>query len=387
MLDEGAGKYDALELSAELERLGATIGAGSSLDTTTVQLSALSENLKPSIEVLGDVVRRPSFDQEEIERQRPLILNGIRQEKSQPVAIALRELPRLMYGEDHAYGIPLTGSGTPEDVEAITRDDLVRFHETWMRPDNLTVYVVGDTTLDEIKPLLEREFGNWRADGEKPEKNIAEVGYAEPKVVIVNRPGSPQSQILAGHIAPPTGVDNNIEISAMNEVFGGNFNARVNSNLREDKGWSYGSYTTLFGATGQRPFIVLAPVQTDKTGPALAELKKEFAGFLGDNPATEEELERVVLDNVRSLPGVYETSDAVLSSFLSSGRYGRDYNYPETLPAQYRELTTDDVMAAARDVLKPEQLIWMIIGDAEAIRDEVEAAGIGPVEVVEMSDL
>ncbi|MEE4210667.1 MAG: pitrilysin family protein, partial [Parvularcula sp.] len=387
MLDEGAGRYDALELAGELEKLGATLSAGSSVDTTTVELSALSENLKASLGLMGDVVRRPAFDAEEIERQRALVLNGIRQEQSQPFSIALRELPQMMYGEDHAYGIPLTGSGTIEDVTEITRDDLVSFHETWMRPDNATLYVVGDTTLNEVKPLLEAEFGNWRASGEKPEKNIAEIDYVDPKVVIVNRPGSPQSLILGGHIAPPQGAENNIAISAMNEIFGGNFNARVNSNLREEKGWSYGSYTFLSGAKGQRPFIVYAPVQTDQTGPSIAELKKEFAGFLGDNPATEQELQNVVLDNVRSLPGQFETSDAVLSSLLSSGTYGRDYNYPETLPAKYRNLSVADIRAAAEEVLQPGQLVWLIVGDAAKIRDEVEAANLGPVEVIELSDL
>ncbi|WP_370468214.1 M16 family metallopeptidase [Parvularcula maris] len=387
MLDEGAGKYDALELAAELERLGTTLSAGSSLDTTTVQMSALKENLRPSLDLLADVVQRPTFPEEEIERQRTQILTGISQEKVNPTAIAIRMLPQMMYGEDHAYGVPLTGSGTEEAVSSITKADLENFRSTWMRPDNGTLYVVGDTTMEEIQPVLERTFGKWRASGEKPTKNVAEVGYAEPKVVIVNRPGSPQSAILAGHIAPPTGADNNIEISAMNEIIGGGFNSRINSNLREDKGWSYGSFSTLVGAEGQRPFIIIAPVQTDQTGASIAEIQRELSAFLGETPATREELERVVLDNVRSLPGQYETSGSVLGSLLSSGRYGREYNYPETLPASYRNLSTADITAAAKEVLKPEQLIWLIVGDAEKIRDEVEAAGIGDVEVIDASDL
>ncbi|MFC3303319.1 M16 family metallopeptidase [Parvularcula lutaonensis] len=387
MLDEGAGKYDALELAAELEKLGATLGAGSNLDATTVQMSALKENLRPSLDILGDVILRPKFDEEEIERQRTQILTGIAQEKSNPTSIAIRMLPSLMYGPDHAYGMPLTGSGTEDDVQSISRDDLVSFKNRWMRPDNATIYVVGDTTMDEIRPLLERTFGDWKASGPKPEKNIAEVGYAEPQVVLVDRPGSPQSFILAGHIAPPTGVENNIEITAMNEVLGGSFNARINSNLREEKGWSYGAYSTLVGAEGQRPFIIIAPVQTDKTAESIAEILSELNGFMGENPPTEEELNRVILDNVRSLPGQYETSRAVLGSLLSSGRYGRDYNYPETLPAKYRSLDTAAIERAAGEVLRPEKLVWMIIGDAEKIRDDIEAAGIGPVTVMSLDEL
>lgn len=388
MLDEGAGRYDALGLAAALEKLGATISAGSNLDATTVRLSALKENLGASVSLLGDVVRRPTFAEEEIERQRALILNGIQQEKANPVSIAVRLLPPLIYGDDHAYGIPLTGSGVEEVVENISRNDLVGFKETWMRPDNGAIFVAGDTTMAEIKPLLERAFGNWRVSGSPPSKQIAETTLPDgQRTVLIDRPGSPQSFILAGHAAPPTGAENNIAIGAMNEILGGGFVSRINLNLREDKGWSYGSRTLILDAKGQRPFIVFAPVQTDKTGASLAEIKNEFAAYLGDKPATADELNRVVLDNVRSLPGQYETAGAVLGSLLSSSRYGRPLNYPETLPEKYQTLSTADIAAAADEVLAPESLVWVIIGDAEKIRAEVEAAGIGPVEVRAMSDL
>ncbi len=388
MLDEGAGNYDALELAAELEKLGATIGAGSNLDKTSVTLSALKENLTPSIALLGDVVRRPTFSTEEIERQRKLILTGIAQEKAQPISIALRLLPPLMFGADHAYGIPLTGSGAEDVVSALSREDLVAFKDQWLRPDNGKIFVVGDTTMAEIKPLLERTFGNWRASGEKTTKNIAEVSLPDgPRVVLIDRPGSPQSFILAGHVAPPTGAPNNIAINAMNEIIGGNFVSRLNLNLREDKGWSYGVRTLFLGAEGQRPFVFFAPVQTDKTGASIAEAKKEFAAFLGAQPPTAEELERVKLDNIRSLPGQFETSSAVLGSLQSSDRFGRPLNYPETLPEKYQGLSVDDAKAAASEVLHPDKFVWVIIGDAEKIKGDLENAGIGPVEVKALSDL
>jgi len=388
MLDEGAGRYDALALAGELEKLGATIGAGSNLDTTTVRLSALKENLTPSLSLLGDVVRRSTFAVEDIERQRALILNGIQQEKAQPVPIALRILPPLMYGDGHAYGVPFTGSGDESFVASISRDDLVTFRQQWLRPDNGSIFVVGDTSMAEIKPLLERTFGNWRASGEKPTKNIDNVALPDgPRALIIDRPGSEQSLILAGHLAPPTGAENNIAIEAMNDVIGGNFNARVNMNLREDKGWAYGAYTFLQSARGQRPWLVYAPVQTDKTGPSIGELRKELNAFLEAAPAREDELQRVKLNNVRSLPGQFETSGAVLASLLSSSRFGRPLNYPETLPEKYTTLSVADANDAARDVINPDKLIWVIIGDAEKIRAEVEAAGIGPVEVRAMSDL
>ncbi len=388
MLDEGAGKFDALELSAELEKLGANLGAGSNLDTTTVRMSMLKENMKDSLSILGDVLLRPSFDSDEIERQRALILSDIAQQMAQPVSIGLTFLPPIIYGDDHAYGIPFTGTGNRQAVSSITRDDMVKFKDMWMRPDNASIFIVGDTTMKEIKPLLEKEFGKWKVKGERQNKVFTDVPLPEKgRVIIIDRPGSAQSLILAAHLAPPTSVDNNIAIDAMNETLGGAFTARVNMNLREDKGWAYGAYTFLQEAKAQRPFMVYAPVQTDKTGDSLKELVKELNAYKGEKPPTADELSRVVLDRVRSLPGRFETSGAVLSSMLSSSRFNRALNYPASLPAKYKALTTDDLKSAAEQVLEPSKLTWIIIGDASAIKDEVMTVGLGEVSVKDMKDL
>lgn len=386
MLDEGAGRYDALELAAELEQLGTNLGAGSSLDTTAVQMSALKENLQPSLSLMADVIRRPTFPEEEIERQRALLLNAIAQEKASPTSIALRLFPELMYGEGHAYAIPLTGSGTEEAIRSVTREDLVGFQEQWLRPDNATIYITGDTTMEEVLPLLERSFGNWSASGSKPEKNITEIDFATPRVVLVNRPGSPQSFILAGHVTPPTATENNLELTAMNDILGGSFTSRLNSNLREAKGWSYGVSSFFVDAEGQRPFMVFAPVQTDKTTESVSEIISEIRGLSGSNPPSAEELNRVILDNVRSLPGRFETAGAVLGSLLNSGRFGRPYDYPETLPARFQALEGSDITDAAQ-VIQPDQLIWLIVGDADQIRAGLEELDIGEIEQIELGDL
>ena len=388
MLDEGAGDYDALELAAELEKLGTNLGSGSNLDTTTVSMSMLKENMKPSLSILGDILKEPTFDNEEIERQRALLLNSIAQQKTRPISIALTLLPPLIYGDDHAYGIPFTGTGTAEDVKAISRSDLVNFKNTWLRPDNATIFVVGDTSMEEIKPMLEKEFGKWKVSGSKGSKQIATASLPEKgQAIIIDRPGSQQSLILAAHLAPSTGAENNIAIDAMNTTLGGAFTARVNMNLREDKGWSYGAYTFLQDARGQRPFMVYAPVQTDKTGPSLQELKKELNAYLGEKPPVEFELERARLDSVRSLPGQFETAVSVMNSLLSSNRFNRAYDYPESLVEKYNSLSVADLSEAAKEVIKTDKLTWVIIGDASKIKAEVEAAGIGEVTVKSMNEL
>ncbi len=389
MLDEGTSRRSALDIAEELEGLGASLGAGSNLDTTGVSMSALKENLTPSLAIMADVLRNPAFAQDEIDKLRIRWLASIDQEIASPVQLALRELPLEIYGEDHAYGVPFTGSGTKASISSLTRDDLVNFHATWLRPDNATIFVVGDATLDEILPALEKAFGNWRpSNTPMQEKNISTVALPDQaKVIIVDNPGSPQSLILAGHVAPPSNVANNVAISAMNDVIGGQFSARVNMNLREEKGWAYGAYTFFQGARGQRPWMVYAPVQTDKTKESLAELIKELNDFKSTRPATSDEIDRVVLSNTRSLPGAFETADDVLGSLISSSRYGRPWDYPATLTDRYQSLDAAQISAAADEVIHPESLVWLIVGDRDEIEAGIRSLEIGPVEIRNMDDL
>jgi zinc protease len=385
MLDEGTDSRSALEISAEAEMLGANISTNSDLDMSTATLSALKDKLKPSINLFADIVTNPAFSDAEVERTRKRWLAGIEQEKTQPVAIALRNLPPLIYGSDHAYGIPLTGSGTEASIKSLTRRDLVDFHRTWIRPSNGTLYVVGDTTMAEVLPLLEKAFGKWREEGGViPIKNLRNVDLAaQGRVIIVDKPGSPQTLILAGHIAPPTGTSDNIAISAMNDIIGGQFTARVNMNLREDKGWAYGAYTFMPDARGQRMWMVYAPVQTDRTGDSVTELLHEFDEFLANAKATDSELEKSVKNNVNSLPGQFETGRAVLASMLSNRRFDRDDNYVESLPGKYEGLDLEDVHDAADKVIKASRLTWMFVGDREKIESELRALELGPLSIMD----
>ncbi len=389
MLDEGTKRRTALAIASEIEGLGASLNVGSNLDMTGVTLSALKDNLAPSLDIMADVVRNPAFDGGEVEKLRARWLAQIEQEKAEPVQLALRILPPVIYGQGHAYGVPFTGSGEVASIKALTRDDLTAFHQTWLRPDNATIFVVGDATLAEMKPLLERAFGDWRApSGVIPKKNIARVERpSKGRVILIDKPGSPQSLILAGHIAPPTGADNNIAINAMNDILGGQFTARVNMNLREDKGWAYGAYTFLQEARGQRPWLVYAPVQTDKTKESLAEILKEINAFKSSRPATAVELKRAIDNNTRSLPGAFETSGDVLGSLTSSNRFGRPWDYPATLKAKYEGLGLGDISAATAETVHPESLVWVIVGDRAKIEAGIATLGLGPIEVRALSDL
>jgi len=384
MLDEGTKKRSALEISDELARLGANFNARSGIDASSVGISALTENLDASLDIYADIVLNPAFPEYELERLRKMRIAQIQQEKTQPIGLAIRLFPALLYGEGHAYSMPLTGSGTEESVARITRDSLVDYHRTWLRPNNATMIVVGDTTMAEIKPKLEKLFAKWEP-GEIPTKNIADVSLSDTeKVYIVDRPGSEQSIIFAGNVAPAVRDGNELAIETMNEIIGGSFTARINMNLREDKSWAYGAFTMLLDTKGQRPFIAYAPVQTDKTMESMAEIRRELIEYLGDSPATAEEISKVKNNNTLSLPGRWETSRAVLGDINEIVTYDLPDDYWDTYAQSVRNLSQEQIIAAADQVIKPNNMIWVVVGDKARIESRIRELELGEIILLDV---
>lgn len=383
MLDTGTTSRSALQISEEAERLGASISAGSNLDASVVALSALKAQLEPSIALWADVVRNPVFAEQELTRLRGRWIATIAQEKAEPRLLAYRLLPPVLYGAGHAYAVPLTGSGTVESIDTIARADLIAFKDTWLRPDNASLFIVGDTTLAEVTPLLERAFAGWTPPAAaKPTKNVASVARpSSPRIILVDRPGAPQAFILGGQLAPGLGSDRDLAIEAMNGALGATFTARLNMNLREDKGWSYGATSFLLNARGMRPYLVYAPVQVDRAADSLAELVGELEAIRTTRPVTQEERDRVIAGLTRELPGRFETAGAVLGSLVTSARYGRPLDYAATLTERYGSLTLAALHDAARDFVQPSSMTWLIVGDLTKIRDPIAALGIAPIEI------
>ncbi|MGH7664912.1 MAG: M16 family metallopeptidase [Gemmatimonadaceae bacterium] len=383
MLDEGTQTRNALEISADLASLGARLGTGSNLDMSTVFLSSLLERVDSSLAIFADVILNPSFPAADFERLKQQQLAEIEREKVSPFQMALRVMPALLYGSEHAYGNSLTGSGTRESVAALTREDLIAFHRTWFKPNNATLIVVGATTLAEITPKLERLFRGWSA-GDVPAKNLAEVAQKDESVVyLIDRPGSQQSIVLAGHVAPPTRNPHEIAIGALNSVLGGNFTSRINMNLREDKHWSYGARTLLLDARGQRPFIVYAPVQTDRTKESLQEVMNELRGIIGDRPVTAEELAKAQANLTLSLPGQWETIGSVGGSIAEIVRFDLPHDYFDDYSAAVRALELADVTSVAEDVVHPDRIVWVVVGDLAKIEAGVRELGFGEVRIID----
>jgi zinc protease len=383
MMDEGTTRRNAIQISDELAQLGANLSTGSRLDVSSVSLEALKENLDPSLAVYADVVLHPSFPRQDFERLKKQRLAQIQQEKADPVGLALRVFPGLLYGEGHAYANPWTGSGTEESTSRLKREDLIRFHDTWFKPNHATMVVVGATTMEEIRPRLERLFAGWKP-GDVPAKSIATVEQQpRPVVYLMDRPGSLQSVIIAGNLAPPKANPNEVAIQTMNGVLGSDFSSRVNMNLREDKHWAYGAYTFFRDARGQRPFIAYAPVQTDKTKEAVVELDKELRGIVKDRPIEPAELSRAQASLTLTLPGSWETMGALSGAITDLLSYGLDDRYYDTFAQKVRSQTVQSLTRVAADVVHPDQLIWVVVGDRSKIEPGIRDLKLGEIRLID----
>jgi len=383
VLTDGTRTRNTLQISDELEALGATLRGSSNVDLSFVSLSALSAKLDPSLDLFADVVLHPSYPENEVKREQKLAIAGIEREQNTPTTMALRVLPALLYGAGHPYGNPLTGSGTKESVAKMTREDLVKFHDTWLRPNNSTLIVVGDTTLTELTPKLEKLFAEWKS-ATVPAKNVKTVPVASKSVVyLIDKPGALQSVIVAGVVAPPRANPQEIAIEAMNDSLGGTFGARLNMNLREDKHWSYGARTVLRDARSQRPFYAFAPVQTDKTKESLVETNKEFHGIVGDHPVGGDELAKIQANETLKLPGSRETLNALGQSIVDVVQFGLPDDYYDTYAAKVRALKTEDVNAVAKEVVRPDNLIWIVVGDRAKIEAGVRELNLGEFHLMD----
>ena len=383
LLTNGTKKRSALEISDETQLLGAVLNAGSNLDFSSVHLSALKVNLDASLDLFGDVILNPAFPQADFKRQQALQLASIENEKATPVQMALRVMPPILYGHDHAYGVPLTGSGTKESVSNLTRDDVEKFHNTWFHPNNSTLIVVGDTTMPEIKPKLEKVFADWKP-GQPPAKNLARVeSRQKPQIYVIDKPGAAQSLIITGGVAPEPNAAQEIPFETMNNALGGTFSGRINMNLREEKHWSYGARTILYGARGQRPYFAYASVQSDKTKESVAEIQKEFHDVIGQRPITDQELERVKTQQILELAGSRETMSAVGGAIGELLEYRLPDDYWDTYASKVQALRPADIHDAAKSLIHPEQMIWIVVGDRSKIEDGLRSLNIGEIQHID----
>lgn len=381
LLDSGTAKRDTFRIIDDLDALGAQLTTRSTLDLSLVNLAALPRNLNASLDILADVVLHPTFDPSMVEIAKKQRLAQIDQEKAQPAAVAQRILPRLLFGADHAYNVPFSGSGFASTANTVTRDELATWHRTWFHAGNATLIVTGDVTLAQLLPQLERTFGTW-SRGKVPVKNIATAQTIKQstRVYLIDKPGAPQSVIVAAHLSLAGGDPDDLGIDTVMRNFGGISTSRLNRNLRLDKHWSYGANGSLLAARGPRPFIVTAPVQTDKTKEAMVEMIKELRDVASTRPIRGEEYASIMRTQTLGLPGRFATLSAVENAALQILNYGYADDYFATYATRVRALTESDLANAATKFIRPDDVIWIVVGDLSQIESGIRELNLGPIQ-------
>lgn len=383
MITEGTSSRSALQIADALASLGVNLDASGDLDQVHVNMTSLTDKLDPALALFADVVLHPAFPQSDLDRVKQITLANIKQEQVDPFSMGLRVLPLLLYGSGHAYGQPLTGSGTESSVRGVTRNDLVTFHENWFKPNHATLIAVGDISMAELTTKLDKAFGAWKP-GETPSKNVPAVARKDnTSVFILDRPGADQSIVLAAQLIAPKANGDEIPFQLFNNAFGGAFVSRINMNLREDKHWSYGAFSFPIDARGQRMWMVMAPVQTDKTKESLSEVVRELRTAVADRPLTTAEINDAKDRQIKRLAGRWEAGASVASALGEIETYGLPKDYYTTFADVVRNASDAQVNAAARKFVSPSQLVWVVIGDRAKIEAGIRSLNLGQIQILD----
>jgi len=376
MLMEGTKTKNALEINEQLQLLGASMNASNDLDYSYITLNTLRQNLDKSLDLMADVALNPAFPEADFKRLQDQQISGIQNEKKQPRSMVMRIAPTLLYGEDHPYAMPMSGLGEEETVRNLTTKNIRDFYSRWMKPNNATIVVTGDISMTELVNALESRFGSW-TKGTTPKKEIPVVSAKNNgKIFVIDRPESPQTMIYSGYLIDKYGSVDENALDQVNNVLGGDFTSRINMNIREDKHWSYGVRSFVQNTKGQRPFLIMAPVQTDKTKESVQEITKEISSFITDKQMTEAEFDKTKQNTVMGMAGMWETNAAVNGSARSLLRYGLSDSYWNDYAKSVQKLSLNDTKTVAKKVLQPSNLSWFMAGSADKILPGLSELGM-----------
>jgi zinc protease len=373
LLNSGTKTRTAVDIANQLQSIGASVGAGSGWDSANVSMQTLTKNLDKALDIYSDVVMNPIFPETEFKTLQGRSLVAFRQRRDNPNAIASVVYSNLLYGKNHPYGKSL--GGDENSVKALTRDEIEKFYSTYYRPNNATLIVVGDTDAKTIMPKLETAFANWKA-GDVPRMTVPETAtFDKPGIYVVDKPGAAQSVLSIGHIGVSRDNPDYFPLVVMNSILGGQFSARVNMNLREDKGYTYGARTGWSMRRGAGPFEASADVQTAVTKESVQEFLKEINGIRGANPVTPAELEYNKQSLIRRFPAGFETVGQISGQLSNLVVYGLPDSYFNDYIAKVNAVTVADVNRVANKYLTPDKMAILIVGDRKAIEPKLREIG------------
>lgn len=372
MLDEGAGDRDAMQIAEDVSILGGSLGTGSDWDASYISLDVLSRNVEPSVSIVGDVTARPTLPPEDLERVRAERLNDILQQRNEPGAIAGKRFANLLYGTG-AYGNSV--SGNPESVARITVDDVRRFYETHYLPNNSSFVVSGDIDAPAAIELITRTLGDWAPGAEPPRPVVAPHPIHASRIYVIDRPQAVQSEIRIGHLGVPRSCEDYFALSVMNAIFGGVFNSRINLNLRERHGYTYGARSQFAFRRQAGPFVVSAPVRNEVTRESIvemvAELRRIRTGDIDDR-----ELEDTKNYLVGVFPATVQTASDIASRLVDMELYGLPDDYFDHYRQNIAAVSKADITRVARKYLDPDRILIVVVGSAKEIREPLGTLGM-----------
>lgn len=385
MLTEGAGSRSALEIADAIDFLGASLSTGSAIDAAAVRLYTPVARLADALPIMADVALRPTFPAGELDRLRQQRLTGLLQARDDPATIASLAFSRVLYGPSHRFGTATMGTATT--IRAFTPQQLRAFYEAAYRPDTATLLVVGDVRADAVMPLLETSFGRWTAAGAASAARTLPTppARARREVVLIDTPGAAQSQIRIGTVGVARATPDYFPIQVLNTVLGGSFTSRLNLNLRERRGYSYGAGSFFDMREAPGPFSASAGVQTDKTAESLTEFFIELNAIL--QPVPEDELTRAKNYVALRFPGGFEATGDIARRLEEVVAYRLADDYFSTYVRQIQAVTTADVQRVAARYVQPQRVAVVVVGDRRTIEAPVRALNLGPVTIMTIDEV
>lgn len=378
MLSEGAGKRDALQYSDAVADLGANFVAASDRDRGSASIGGLSRNSDAMVALLAEASLSPKMEAKDFERRKSQQLAALIAARGSPDGLAFQAIPPLIYGKDHPYGHPPTG--TPETVQPITLDDVKKALPRVIAPERSALIAVGDITLEDLTKLAEKHFGKWKG-AQTPMAEIAPV-EVKPRneVVVINKNNSPQTMTLVGRAIFGRGDPDEAAMTVTNAVYGGTFTSRLNMNLREDKGYTYGAGSQSQYRIGAGVFLAFSAIRADVTAPGLSEFFKELDGMV-KKPPTDDEVDLAKNGLILALPGQFERATAAAGAAASIYVYDLPLDYYVGLVERIEAVDPSKVEEMAKKHLDPKLMTVLLVGEAPKIKDDVEKLGLGKVEV------
>lgn len=383
MMSEGTTSRDGEALSNALQLLGTNVAIGVGSEGGTVSFLSTKANFAPTLAILADMLEHPTFPAASLERLRAQRLVALTQAKTQPGSMAARAFPRILYGAAHPFGWAVT----EDTVKAITRDDVVAFHQAYFQPGRALVTVVGDVTTADVKAVVDRQLAGWAKAGAKP--TFAYPAVPAPKattIYLVDKPGAAQSTFAIGNPGPPRSTPDYFAITVMNQILGSgaNFASRLNLNIREAKGYSYGVRSSFAFGRGPGAFQAGGDIVSDKSAPALLEFMKELKGIQGDRPITDEELSEAKDALNQRLPGQFSSVAGINGAITSLWSQGLPATFYQTYAAKVSAVTKADLVRVAKQYIDLDHLAIVIVGDRASIEAPLKATNIAPVVVVDL---